>query len=278
MAVWDYEAWHILASRHVKLARDAGVLSELPLAVRSRILLHAHAGELAEGAALIAEAQAVADATGSQLGPYGALGVAAWRGREAEATELIRATMDGVTSRGEGRGATSQYAAALLYNGLGHYDKALAAAELVCEYDDTGVPGWSLTELVEAAVRSSQPARASDALQRLSETTRASGTDWALGTEARSRALLSEGETAENCYREAIERLGRTACARPWPAPTSCTANGCAARTGAGTPAPSCGPPMACSPRWASRRSPSERHDRVHRPLLKRVDDTILGG
>jgi DNA-binding CsgD family transcriptional regulator len=105
---------------------------------------------------------------------------------------------------------TSQYAAALLYNGLGRYDKALAAAELVCEYDDIGVLGWSLTELVEAAVRSGQPARASDALQRLSETTRASGTDWAVGTEVRSRALLSEGETAENCYREAIERLSRT--------------------------------------------------------------------
>jgi DNA-binding CsgD family transcriptional regulator len=210
MAVWDDETWHILASRHVKLARDAGALSELPLAVRSRILLHAHAGELAEGTALIAEAQAVAGATGTQLGPYGALAVAAFRGHEAEAAELIRATMDGVTNRGEGRGVTSQYAAALLYNGLGHYDRALAAAELVCEYDDIGVLGWSLTELVEAAVRSGQPARASDALQRLSETTRASGTDWALGTEARSRALVSEGQTAENYYREAIERLGRT--------------------------------------------------------------------
>jgi DNA-binding CsgD family transcriptional regulator len=210
MAVWDDETWHILASRHVKLARDAGALSELPVAIRWRILLHTHAGELAEGAALIAEAQAVADATGSQLGPHGALGVAAWRGHEAEATELIQATMDGMTSRGEGRGVTSQYAAALLYNGLGRYDQALAAAELVCQYDDIGVLGWSLAELVEAAVRSGQPARASDALRRLTETTRASGTDWAAGTEARSRALLSEGETAENYYREAIERLGRT--------------------------------------------------------------------
>jgi DNA-binding CsgD family transcriptional regulator len=210
MAVWDDETWHILASRHIKLARDAGALSELPLAVRSRILLHTHAGELEEGAALIAAAQAVADATGSQLGPYGALGVAAWRGREAEAAELIQATMDGVTSRGEGRGMTSQYSAALLYNGLGHYDKALAAAELACEYDDLGVFGWSLTELVEAAVRSGQPTRASDALQQLSETTRASGTNWALGTEARCRALLSEDERAEQCYREAIGRLSRT--------------------------------------------------------------------
>src|SRR6478752_1476838 len=210
MAVWDDETWHILASRHVKLARAAGALSELPLAVRSRILLHAHVGELAEGAALIAEAQVVAAATGSQLAPYGATGVAAWRGRETEATELIQANMGGVTSRGEGRGVTSQYSAALLYNGLGRYDEALAAAELVCQYDDIGVLGWSLTELVEAAVRSGQPGRASGALQRLSEMTRASGSDGALGTEARSRALLSEGQAAENSYREAVERLGRT--------------------------------------------------------------------
>jgi len=210
MAVWDDDTWHVLASRHLKLARDAGALSELPLALRSRILLHAHAGELEEGAALIAEAQAVASVTGSQLAPYGATGVAAWRGREAEATELIQANLDSVTTRGEGRGVTSQYSAALLYNGLGRYDKALAAAEVACEYDDIGVLGWSLTELIEAAVHSGQPERASGALQRLSETTRASGTDWALGTEARSRALLSGGETAENYYREAIERLGRT--------------------------------------------------------------------
>jgi DNA-binding CsgD family transcriptional regulator len=210
MAVWDDETWHTLASRHVKLARDAGALSELPLAVRSRILLHAHSGELAAGAALIAEAQVVADATGSKLAPYGATGIAAWRGGEAEATELIAANMDGVTSRGEGRGVTSQYSAALLYNGLGRYAKALAAAELACEYDDIGVLGWSLTELVEAAVRSGQPERAAEALQRLSEMTGASGTDWALGAGARSRALLSEGGTAEDGYREAIERLGRT--------------------------------------------------------------------
>jgi DNA-binding CsgD family transcriptional regulator/tetratricopeptide (TPR) repeat protein len=210
MAVWDDDTWHALTSRHLTLARDAGALSELPLALRSRILLHAHEGELGRGAALIAEAQAVASVTGSQLAPYGATGVAAWQGREAEATELIQANLDSVTTRGEGRGVTSQYSAALLYNGLGRYDKALAAAEVACEYDDIGVLGWSLTELIEAAVRSGQPARASGALQRLSETTSASGTDWALGTEARSRALLSEGETAENSYREAIERLGRT--------------------------------------------------------------------
>src|SRR6266566_3692633 len=126
-------------SRQARVMRGHSVSS--PSRSGPASFLHAHAGELEQGAALIAEAQAVADATGSQLGPYGALGVAAWRGREAEATELIRATMDGVTSRGEGRGVTSQYTAALLYNGLGHYDKALAAAELACQYDDIGVLG-----------------------------------------------------------------------------------------------------------------------------------------
>lgn len=104
MAAWDDETWHVLASRHVKLARGAGALSELPLAIRSRILLHAHTGELEQGAALIAEAQAVADVTGSQLGPYGATGIAAFRGREAEATELIQANLNAAASRGEGCG------------------------------------------------------------------------------------------------------------------------------------------------------------------------------
>ena len=118
--------------------------------------------------------------------------------------------MAGAASRGEGRGVATQYAVALLYNSLGQYPKALAAAELACEYDDIGVVGWSLTELVEAAVRSGQPARASGAFQRLSETTRPSATDWALGIEARSRALLTDGQAAENSYREAIERLSRT--------------------------------------------------------------------
>ena len=257
MAVWDDETWHVLASRHIKLARDAGALGELPLAVRSRILLHAHAGELAEGAALITEAQVVAEATGIPLGPYGALGVAAFRGHEAEATELFQTAMDGVTSRGEGRGVTSQYAAALLYNGLGRYDQALAAAELVCQYDDIGVLGWSLAELVEAAVRSNQPARASDALRRLSESTRASGTDWALGTEARSRALLSKGQAAENCYREAIERLGRTRM-RPAAARARLLYGEWLRRQNRRHDARAeLRTAHACSPRWASRRSPN---------------------
>jgi len=97
----------------------------------------------------------------------------------------------------------------VLYNGLGGYQGAITAAERACEQDDLSLFGWALIELIEAAARSGDPELAGDALEQLSERTRLSGTDWALGVEARSRALLSDGRTAEDLYLEATERLGR---------------------------------------------------------------------
>jgi DNA-binding CsgD family transcriptional regulator len=97
----------------------------------------------------------------------------------------------------------------VLYNGLGRYEKALAAAEQASEQPQELWSTFILPELIEAAVRTGQPARAAEALDLLVETTRAAGTDWALGIEARSRALLGSGQAAEDLYREAIERLGR---------------------------------------------------------------------
>jgi DNA-binding CsgD family transcriptional regulator len=209
--LWDDESWEVLCTRHVKLARQAGALTVLPIALRSRIFVHVFAGELDEGAALMQEVRAVTEVTGTQLAAYGAVALAAWRGREAEAAELIKATIDDVTSRGEGMGLSISYhARALLYNGLGHYAEARAAAEQAVEHEDLGVFAWALTELIEAASRSGGPEVAAAALERLAETTRAAGTDWALGIEARSRALLSADDAAEGLYREAIERLGRT--------------------------------------------------------------------
>jgi DNA-binding CsgD family transcriptional regulator len=209
--LWEDESWEVLCARHVQLARQAGALSVLPIALRSRIFVHSVAGELDEGTLLTEEVKGVSNATGTQLAAYGSVALAAWRGDEVRTRELIHAMVEDAVRRGEGMGVgIGQFLTALLYNGLGRYAEALAAAEVACEFEDLGVLQWALTELVEAASRCGQPGRASAALQRLLETTGTSGTDWALGIEARSRAQLSEDETAETLYREAIDRLSRT--------------------------------------------------------------------
>jgi tetratricopeptide (TPR) repeat protein len=183
----------------------------LPIALISRRAVHLHAGELAAAASLNDEVEAVTDATGSHLAPYGALALAAWRGREAEASELIQTSVKEVVARGEGQVlALIDWTSAVLYNGLGRYEDALAAAERAGEHPEELPFAWGLVELIEAATRTGRAAGAADALERLSETTRASGSDWALGIEASSRALLSDGEAAERLYREAIDLLGRT--------------------------------------------------------------------
>jgi DNA-binding CsgD family transcriptional regulator len=209
--LWDDESWETLCARHVAITRQAGALTVLPIALRSRIFVHAFWGQLDEGTALAEEALVVSEASGTRLAPYGAVVLAAYRGGEADASRLIEATVEDVVSRGEGMGlGISHFAAALLYNGMGRYADALTAAEEACDYDDLGVLAWALTELVEAAARSGKRDTAVAALERLSLSTRAAGSDWALGIEARSRALVSADEAAEALYREAIERLGRT--------------------------------------------------------------------
>jgi DNA-binding CsgD family transcriptional regulator len=170
------------------------------------------AGELSVVASLVGEVAAVSEATGSSLAPYAAAGLAAFRGREAETAALIEAGTREVVQRGEGNGLTiMHWAMALLYVGLGRYEEALAEAQRAAE--DPSVSwfrNWGLVELVEAAARSGNRELAADALARLSETTSSSGTDWALGVEARSRALLTDDDPAERLYQEAIERLGRS--------------------------------------------------------------------
>jgi DNA-binding CsgD family transcriptional regulator/tetratricopeptide (TPR) repeat protein len=210
--LWDDEAWEALSIRHVTLARDAGMLSELPIALNTRVGVGLNAGELTAAASLVDEVEMIIEATGSQIVPYGAVGLAAWRGREAEAAELFEASMKEVLRRGEGVGLTAiAWARAQLYNSLGRYAEALAAAEQASEHpEELLFSTWGLVELIEAAARSGKRQRAADALERLTESTRACGTDWALGVETRSQALLSDGEVAERLYREAIDRLERT--------------------------------------------------------------------
>ena len=210
--LWDYDRCDRFSGRHLQLTRGAGAFSELPGALGMRAHLLFFAGELGAAASLVDEIQVATEATGIRLAPYGALGLAAFRGRDAEASALASATREEAAVRGEGAGiSVANWASAVLSNGLGRYDRALAAAEQASAYPaDVGGPAnWSLVELIEAAARAASPERATGAMRRLAESTSVSGTDWALGVEARSRALLSEGETADRLYREAIKRLGR---------------------------------------------------------------------
>ena len=210
--VWDDEDWDALTDRHVQLAREAGALSELPLALTSRILSELFAGELTVAATLTDEVRAATEATGSNLAPYGALFLAAVRGREADASALIETNRKDIERRGVGVGVTTTaWARAVLYNGLGRYEWALDAAQQATDYPlDIGTSYLALGELVEAAMRTGTHEIAADAHRRLVEVTHPSGTDWALGVEARARALLSGAEPADDLYREAIERLSRT--------------------------------------------------------------------
>jgi DNA-binding CsgD family transcriptional regulator len=209
---WDDERWDTLSARHVRLARDTGALSELPLALTSRAFVHLFSGQLSIAAALTDEFQAVAEATGTGLAPYAALGLAAFRGEEVRAHDLIAATMEDATLRGEGNGITfAEWANAVLNNGLGRYHEAAAAALHACDYDDDlGSLVWTLPELVESAVRADQPQAAAWAGDRLEEVTGGCDTDWARGIMDRSRALLSEGDIAERLYRESVSRLSGT--------------------------------------------------------------------
>jgi ATP/maltotriose-dependent transcriptional regulator MalT len=169
-------------------------------------------GDLTAAAAVIAEAEAAARAAGTRIAPYGAMLLAAFRGREADAGPLIEAASRDAVARAEELDVQyARWTAAVLYNGLGRYEDALAAARPASE--DTPGPylfAWVLPELIEAAIRSGKARLAIDALERLAETTKESDADWAAGIEARCRALLSEGDVAEGLYRDAIGRLSRT--------------------------------------------------------------------
>jgi len=190
------------------MARRAGALSELPLAFGSRTPVLVFCGELTAAASLVEENRSVQEAAGITEAPYGALILTAWRGQAREGRELIDVTMREASSRGEGVGvAICEYSHAVLCNGLGLYDEALAAA--CADPTEMVAHNWGMIELVESAARTGRIDLAADALDRLAGKARACGTDWALGFEARSRALLSDRDIAEREFRKAVEHLGR---------------------------------------------------------------------
>jgi DNA-binding CsgD family transcriptional regulator len=212
MNVFDFESWDVLSVRLVDRCREAGAIGVLPIALILRLLNRLFAGEFDVAAALNAEVEAVTDATGRRIMPcYGAVALAAWSGREQATDAAIEAAGAYITADGSGQLLTTvQWARTVLLNGLGRFDEALAAAEGTQEYpEELGLSTWALVELIEAAALSGDEARAAAGLAELVPLTRASGTDWALGTEARTRALV-EHDAAEPLLHESLARLRRT--------------------------------------------------------------------
>jgi DNA-binding CsgD family transcriptional regulator len=211
-AVWDHEAMLATYTRQVQIVRDASALGQLPIHITTLAVTLEGMGDFSGAAALIAEADAAAAATGIPIAPYPALWLEALRGREAEGAALIANTIEQASATGQRHGVTTAlWAAAVLYNGLARYEEAAAAArEATANTYEPWISAWALPELIEAAERCGESALAREALERLAGITAPAGTDWALGIEARSRALVSSGTEADDLYRDAIERLGRT--------------------------------------------------------------------
>jgi DNA-binding CsgD family transcriptional regulator len=209
--LWDDDLWDLLATRGVRVARDTGALSLLPGMAGYLGALKVHSGDFVTAAALIEEVDEITQATGIPPLKYAALMLAPWRGDRARVQAITDDALPRAIARGEGSAlGVLSCMTARLHNGHGQYGEALAAAQRACEYEDVIAYGWALVELIEAGVRCGATDAASAALDRLSERTQAAGTDWALGIEAGSRALLSDGDDAEPLYREAVERLEAT--------------------------------------------------------------------
>jgi len=210
--VWDEEHWHAIAARQLRSVREAGLLVHLPILLQSMAILTVFRGDFAAAASLTAEAEAIVAATGSGFARFSAQFLASLRGTEAEARQLIEAGISAARAAGQGLGVQiSQLASAILYNGFGRYEMALAEAQQAAEEaPELHISAWALAELIEAASRTGRTRLATEALGRLAEATSMGQTDWGLGIYTRSRALLSDGEDAEIWYREAVDRLSRT--------------------------------------------------------------------
>jgi DNA-binding CsgD family transcriptional regulator len=211
-ALWDLETLHAIGDRLLQSAREAGLAFELQVPFTALSMAATWRGEFALAGSLVAEADAVAEATGTRFARYGAIQLAGFRGNEAEASGLIEVETRNALAAGQGMGMTyCQWVSGILYNGLGRYEQALVEAQRASEVrPELGLCAWARAELIEAASRTGQTQLAAETLERLAEAARIGDSDWGLGVLARSRALLSEGDAAGGLYREAIVRLGRT--------------------------------------------------------------------
>ncbi|HEY6583663.1 MAG TPA: AAA family ATPase [Gaiellaceae bacterium] len=209
--VLDDVAWSDLATRHVRVAREDGILSTLPVTLNYLASLRIYEGDLEAAAMLLDESDSISWSTAGAPADVTRLMLAAYRGDEAETLGRRRSLEAVAAATGEGLLLTvCEYESAILYNGLGQYEAALGLAAAAVSRDDLSVSVWALPELIEAAVRSGRNDVAAAGFEALAERTIATGTDFARGLEARSRGLVSEGAVAEASYREGIEVLGGT--------------------------------------------------------------------
>jgi len=208
--LWDDGSWHAITGLQLRLARRADALATLPDAWTDRAMVELSSGDFAAASALVDAADAL---TARMHGPRhsgASLVLAAWRGHDSALGSCEAAEQDAYERADGSLYATASYSAALLGNGRRRYEVALTAAQDAAQFDEPGLCGWALVELIEAAARRARLDVASCALERLSARTRLVRTDWAAGTEARCRAVLSAGSAAEDLYVEAIERLKRS--------------------------------------------------------------------
>ncbi|KRF32476.1 LuxR family transcriptional regulator [Nocardioides sp. Soil805] len=209
VTLFDDDLADRLISRNVRLAREAGALAALPVALVNMCVNLLMQGDFARAEELAAEEAAITTAIGAAPMPFTRLTLAAWRGRTAETLGLRAAVAGSAEGRGTGTAVTwAEYASAVLHNGLGDYRTAMDSAALACESDELPHSNFALPELVEAAVRAGRPAAAAAALDMLESRAGVSGTPWARGIAARSKALTSTGAASEEHYRDAIELLG----------------------------------------------------------------------
>lgn len=211
VGILDDECAHQLATRNVAVARSTGALAQLSHALNLQANILVVSGQLARAEELAVEARAIAESTGGVQLHHAHAILAAWRGDGAALAAHNDSTFrQAVNADGAGETAMAHYARAVLHNGLGEYSTAQEAAEKAAGVVELSLSTMSLPELVEASVRAGDMAGAVRALERFTVRARACGTAWALGLEARSRALTLSGPPAEEAYLEAIARLSES--------------------------------------------------------------------
>lgn len=209
--LWDDADCVAMLDRMVAHYRRRQALGPLLFSLYGLVTWQARTGRLDLAAETCAEVVEIGVVQGTpQGGPAVEFTLLAWQGP----ADTARATGEQLlglarTHRAAGLELHVLEHLVLVELGTGRFAEALAAARRVFDRDSPGYSNQVLADLVEAGARSGDRAAAEAALERLTERATASGTHWALGQLARSRALLAHDD-AEPLYRSAVAHLRRS--------------------------------------------------------------------